>query len=332
MTLHKNLRNLCVILVIILFSDTILAKSKIVGNIKIENDTVNFGEVLVGTTIPISFDLTNVGNTSIPIKVVPSCESCTKILESTFIIEVGKTSKLNVKLETFELTGPSERTLSLYVGNTMKRIILRMKGEVFSPIKINPSYIYFPKSNNKDLSQTLSVFIQNESNMELILDGVLSENKIFSPKLVRINDKYELFVKTVPPLNYGKNEGYISFKTNYPKLPVYKIKAFSNIQPPIYFTPSKIYIREGIHPIPVRKYFKLSFENLQNPINILETKLSARGLILETLEKTNKYISYAIYFPEGYKVSNSYDEQLKITTNIPDFNNIVLDIKGLDGF
>ena len=82
----------------------------------------------------------------------------------------------------------------------------------------------------------------------------------------------------------------------------------------------------------MRKYFKLSFENLQNPINILETKLSARGLILETLEKTNKYISYAIYFPEGYKVSNSYDEQLKIITNIPEFNNIVLDIKGLDGF
>ena len=151
MTLHKNLRNLCVILVIILFSDTILAKSKIVGDLKIENDTVNFGEVLVGTSVPISFDLTNIGNTSIPIKVVPSCESCTKILESTFIIEVGKTSKLNVKLETFELTGPSERTLSLYVGNTMKRIILRMKGEVFSPIKINPGYIYFPKSKNKDL-------------------------------------------------------------------------------------------------------------------------------------------------------------------------------------
>ena len=83
MTLHKNLRNLCVILVIILFSDTILAKSKIVGDLKIENDTVNFGEVLVGTTVPISFDLTNLGNTNIPIKAVPSCESCTKILESS---------------------------------------------------------------------------------------------------------------------------------------------------------------------------------------------------------------------------------------------------------
>ena len=33
------------------------------------------------------------------------------------------------------------------------------------------------KSKNKDLSQTLSVFIQNESNMDLLLDGVLSENK-----------------------------------------------------------------------------------------------------------------------------------------------------------
>ena len=74
MTLHKNLKNLCVILVIILFSDTILAKSKIVGDLKIENDTVNFGEVLVGTTVPISFDLTNLGNTSIPIKAVPSQE------------------------------------------------------------------------------------------------------------------------------------------------------------------------------------------------------------------------------------------------------------------
>ena len=75
MTVYKKLRNLCVTLVIILFSDTILAKSKIVGDLKIENDTVNFGEVLVGTTVPISFDLTNIGNISIPIKVVPSCES-----------------------------------------------------------------------------------------------------------------------------------------------------------------------------------------------------------------------------------------------------------------
>ena len=207
-----------------------------------------------------------------------------------------------------------------------------MKGEVYSPIKIIPNYIYFPKSENKDLSQTLSVFIQNESNMDLLLDGVLSENKKFSPKLLRLKDKYELLVKTVPPLNYGKNEGYISFKTNYPKLPIYKIKAVSNIQPPIYFTPSKIFINKGKHSNPVRKYFKLSFENLQNPIKILNTELSAKGLTLETLEKTNKYISYSIYFPEGYKVSNSYVEQLKITTNVKEFNNIVLEIKGLDGF
>ena len=332
MNVHKNLRNLCVIFVIILFPDTILAKSKNVGDLKIENDTINFGKVLVGTTVPISFDLTNIGNKSIIIKVVPSCESCTKVLESTLKIEVGKTSKLNVKLETFELNGPSERTLSLYIGNTMKRIILRMKGEVFSPIKISPNYIYFPKSKNKDLSQTFSVFIQNESNMDLLLDGVSSENKIFSPKLVRINDKYELLVKTVPPLNYGKNEGYISFKTNYPKLPVYKIKAVSNIQPPIYFTPSRIYLKKGIHSKPVRKFFKLSFENLHKPINILYTELSAKGLILEKLEKTSKYISYSIYLPEGYKVSNSYEEQLKVTTNLPEFKNIVLEIKGLDGF
>ncbi len=332
MTIHKNMKNLFFILGIILFSNKMIAKSKFVGDLKVENDTVNFGKVLVGTTVPITFVLKNIGENSITINVIPSCESCTKVLEPPSKIETGKTIKLNVKLETFELTGSTERTVSVYINNTNKRIILRMKGEVYSPIKIVPNYIYFPKSKNKNLSQTLSVFIQNESNMDLLLDGVLSENKKFSPKLLRLKDKYELLVKTVPPLNYGKNEGYISFKTNYPKLPIYKIKAVSNIQPPIYFTPSKIFIKKGIHSNPVRKYFKLSFENLQNPIKILDAELSAKGLTLETLEKTNKYISYSIYFPEGYKVSNSYAEQLKITTNVKEFNNIELEIKGLDGF
>ena len=35
-------------------SDTILS-SKIVGDLKIENDTINFGGVLVGTTVPDKF-------------------------------------------------------------------------------------------------------------------------------------------------------------------------------------------------------------------------------------------------------------------------------------
>ena len=50
-------------MIVIIYFQIQFCKSKIVGDLKIENDTVNFGKVLVGTTVP-SFDLTNIGNTS----------------------------------------------------------------------------------------------------------------------------------------------------------------------------------------------------------------------------------------------------------------------------
>jgi len=136
-----------------------------------------------------------------------------------------------------------------------------------------------------------------------------------------------LVVSTVPPLEYGSNKGLITFNTSYGGLPTIQISAIANVNPPLAFSPSRLYIKAGVLKKPIRRYFKLTMDS-KEPVEILEHSLNIAGPTVEVTErKLGKYIRYAIFFPEGFRVERDLKASLTVRTSHKQYSRLNLPIQ-----
>ena len=297
----------------------------------VEKETIDFGKVIVGTELSVRFHIQNRGKgTLLLYDVAASCTTCTSILSSPDKLEADEKGVIEVRVLTAELQGDVDRTLSVYSNDPGgSRKILHITGHVWSPLELKPHYIYFPVAKTIDSKQEYRVEITNTTDEEILLSKARSDNKKFRAELIagKNKKKHTLVVSTVPPLKYGGNRGLITFNTNYGGLPKIQISATANVSPPVVFSPSRLFLKAGDLKKPIRKYFKLSI-NSKEPVEILGHSLNIEGPTVEVTErKHGKYVRYAIFFPEGFRVERDLKALLTVKTTHKQYSRLNLPIQ-----
>jgi len=297
----------------------------------VEKETIDFGKVIVGTELSVRFHIQNRGKgTLLLYDVAASCTTCTSILSSPDKLEADEKGVIEVRVLTAELQGDVDRTLSVYSNDPGgSRKILHITGHVWSPLELKPHYIYFPVAKTIDSKQEYRVEITNTTDEEILLSKARSDNKKFRAELIagKNKKKHTLVVSTVPPLKYGSNRGLITFNTNYGGLPKIQISATANVSPPVVFSPSRLFLKAGDLKKPIRKYFKLSI-NSKEPVEILGHSLNIEGPTVEVTErKHGKYVRYAIFFPEGFRVERDLKALLTVKTTHKQYSRLNLPIQ-----
>ena len=297
----------------------------------VEKETIDFGKVIVGTELSVRFHIQNRGKgTLLLYDVAASCTTCTSILSSPNKLEADEKGVIEVRVLTAELQGDVDRTLSVYSNDPGgSRKILHITGHVWSPLELKPHYIYFPVAKTIDSKQEYRVEITNTTDEEILLSKARSDNKKFRAELIagKNKKKHTLVVSTVPPLKYGSNRGLITFNTNYGGLPTIQISATANVSPPVVFSPSRLFLKAGDLKKPIRKYFKLSI-NSKEPVEILGHSLNIEGPTVEVTErKHGKYVRYAIFFPEGFRVERDLKASLTVKTTHKQYSRLNLPIQ-----
>ncbi|MBC8244376.1 MAG: DUF1573 domain-containing protein [Verrucomicrobia bacterium] len=297
----------------------------------VEKETVDFGKVIVGAKVPVRFHIQNRGKgTLLLYDVTASCTDCTTILSSPDKLEANEKGVIEARVLTAELHGNVDRTVSIYSNDPGKaRKILHIIGHVWSPLEMEPNYIYFPVAKTVDSRKEYRVEITNITDEDIHLSKASSDNEKFRAKLIPGNNKkkHTLVVTTVPPLEYGRNKGLITFNTSYAGLPTIQISAIANVSPPVAFVPSRLYLKAGDLKKPIRRHFKLSI-NSKESVKILEHSLNIAGPTIEVTErKPGKYVQFAIFFPEGFRVEPDLNASLTVKTTHRQFSQLNLPIQ-----
>ncbi|MGY8771562.1 MAG: DUF1573 domain-containing protein, partial [Pirellulales bacterium] len=174
--------------------------------------TFDFGKVITGKDVEIRFEIQNKGKRDLLLyDVSPSCAICTDGLSWPDKLAPNEKGLIGARLQTSELHGSVDRTLSIYSNQKEKRKILHVTGQVWSPLELKPAYAYFPTLKSIDSNTNLKVSILNKVPEEVILSRPRCDNPKFQPKLItdKKGRKYTLIVLTVPPMEFGINNGLI---------------------------------------------------------------------------------------------------------------------------
>ncbi len=328
--LNVNQRRFSSVLLLVISYATILAETNDVPVLFVEKETFNFGKVITGKDVEIRFEIQNTGKRELLLyDVSPSCAICTDDLSWPGKLAPNEKGHIGARLQTGELQGSVDRTLSIYSNHKEKRIILHITGQVWSPLELKPSYAYFPTLKSIDSNTDLRVGILNKVPEEVTLSRPRCDNLKFQPKLITEEKgrKYTLIVLTVPPMEFGTNSGLIKIDTSYPGLPNILIRATAKVSPPLEFSPSMIFLKTGKLKNPIRKIVRLSV-NSTEPVEILEHSLNLEGPTVEVIErKPGKYIRFAISFPKGFHVEPNLSASLLVRTSHKQFSQLNLPVQ-----
>ena len=113
----------------LLFSQGLWAQEKISESIEIDKTVHNFGDILLDSgPVSCSFTLTNKGTKPAVIYNVSSSCGCTDVTWTKEPLMPGKTGKISVTYSNDEGAYPFDKSLTVYLSDVKKPIILKVRG------------------------------------------------------------------------------------------------------------------------------------------------------------------------------------------------------------
>lgn len=139
----KIIRNIMILAVAFLSSVTgIVAQEKISPSIEIDRTVHNFGDIIHKSgPVSCTFNLKNTGKQPVVIYNVTSTCGCTDVEWTREPIRPGQSGKISVTYSNDEGAYPFDKTLTTYISDSKKPILLKVRGvSIDSPKPLNELY------------------------------------------------------------------------------------------------------------------------------------------------------------------------------------------------
>lgn len=298
--------------------------------IEFETPVYEFGTTKQGEEIRYDFKFFNKGNQVLTISEVrPGC-GCTTAGEWTKTVKPGESGIIPIKLNTDRFKGPITKSVTVS-SNDPKRAnsFLQIKGQVWTPVTINPVVAAFPAL--KKLDEVKSVKIKVESHVETPME--ISNLRVergdrFKVALNTLKEgkEYEIEVTTVPPLVYGSNRATVLFETNIPEAKSNSFAASAYVMAPVQIVPNRIMMPNGVLAKEMKKFVTvLTYED--TPLEVSDIKVSVEGVKVESSQLNNgKHHRLVLTFPEGLNVDELKDAKLTLKTSNEQFKDFEVPI------
>ncbi len=109
------------------------AEKEFFGRVRLDRTVHDFGRITEEDGAQqCSFTLTNIGNTPLLIEAVVSSCGCTRVQWTRTTIAPGASGKVEASYSNDEGPYPFDKTLTVYVDEAPKPIVLHLRGEVVS--------------------------------------------------------------------------------------------------------------------------------------------------------------------------------------------------------
>jgi len=281
----------------------------------------DFGKVKSGTPVKFDYVFTNIGLALLEVTDVrPGC-GCTTAGAWSRQVEPGKTGTIPIQ---YNASGAGQITKSVTVtcnDKSQPTVSLQIKGTVWNPVDVIPSYAIF-NVNTESLSNATSVVrIVNNEEQPITLAPPESNNGAFAPELKekQAGKEYELIIKLVPPLETGNVQGVVSLKSSSTNVPVVNVTAVANLQPALVAMPSQVNLPAApiSNSLPATVFIR---NNGLAPRVLSEPQVNAKGVDVQMKEvEPGRYFSFTLTFPAGFEIATGEKVELSVKTDHPQF-------------
>ncbi len=295
--------------------------------------THKFDRVSAGAVIKHNFEFKNTGTKPLQIKSVqPSC-GCTPAGDWSKMIAPGQTGAIPVQLSTTNFKGPIHKTITVTsTALNQPLTTLHLQGEVWVPVAVTPSYVYFSLVAGRSQTSTRSLKIKNNTEKPLEIREVEATPEALATELKTITPgkEFELVVSIAGELPSKSNQGMLKLKTNWEDTPSIDVKVYAHVQNPIVATPTHLILPAGPLKTAVKRYVTIR-SNEKEPLKVeppafdgLDQADAIKLTMTETLK--GKMFRIEVLFPAGFQLPKGKSAVLNVATSHPDFSEFKLPI------
>jgi hypothetical protein len=213
--------------------------------IQFASTAYDFGHVISGTLVKHDFVFTNTGDAMLEITgVTPGC-GCTTVGDWTHTVEPGKTGVIPIQFNSSGYNQPVVKTPSLTCNDkSQPRITLQLHGTVQRAVEFSQQFVSFVIGPDSNGETNAVIHITNNEDQPITLSAPFSSLRCFAAE-VKTNTpgkRFDLIIKTVPPLDPGNNQAVISLQSSSTNTETINVIAMANAQTPFIIRPEQITI------------------------------------------------------------------------------------------
>jgi hypothetical protein len=193
----------------------------------------DFGKIQSGEVVRHDFVFTNVGTATLQIRDVrPGC-GCTTAGTWDREVEPGRTGKIPIQFNGGSFSGPVSKSVTVTCNDVAtSNVMLQLKANVWTPVSVLPSSLFFALSEERATNETKVVRILNHLETPLQLSEPESTNSSFRAALFEKvpGKEYELRVTPLLPLPAPHATATFVMKTTSETVPAVRVQVSATMQ------------------------------------------------------------------------------------------------------
>lgn len=332
--MHRYLWPLAIFFHLFLAFPAAKAEEGIVGNLKFDHLSFDFGNVYRGQTVSHRFVFANAGQGPLVIQGVHAACGCTAVeVEKNKKYQPGETGFIEVKLDTTSFVGPIVKTITVLSNEKLlPDRILTVRADIKTDLMAEPPLLDFGDIYSKQ-GAAKSIRIQAIAPFSLKVSGLVFNQDLFTASFVPSGANGTLQVALKPGLRAGFIRETIVLKTNSKHLSDLPIPIRANIKGNLEFAPQ--YLEFGaIEPLDqVRRSlslkgltdFNVTGSRVEMIVNGQKIDNSEKYLLISTMshEKSKKLVSISLKNSLG--IAGSVHGKLFLQTTDKDQKELAVD-------
>jgi hypothetical protein len=288
--------------------------------IQFASTSTDFGRIMAGQQVKHEFVFTNTGDEVPKINgVYPMC-GCTTAGTWSREAEPGGTGSIPLQFDSTRFVGAVTKYANVVSNDkTQSTVRLELKGTIWKPIDVSPQTAVLNVVADSSSNATATVSIVSSLEEPITLSEPRSSNPAFTAELVTLEagKKFQVVVRTVPPLGPGNVQGSISLKTSSTNVPSIEVSIIAVVQPAVVVMPQQIVLPPG----PLNAPYPCSVSvrnNAANALSLSEATVTAEGVSLETKEiLPGRQFMLTMTFPAGFQAIPGRGVGLMFKTSDP---------------
>ena len=281
----------------------------------------DFGRVKSGEIVKHTYTFTNTGSELLEVtNVQPSC-GCTTAGEWTRRIEPGQTGTIAVQFNSAGFGGEVLKTVT--VSSTDKNqptLILQLKGTVWKPIEVLPSFAVLNIMPDASAASTLVRITNNTGEYVSITSEPKCSTPAFAAQITtnQPGKAFQVEIRAVPPFVAGNSRATITLTTSSTNLPLVSIGVWSIVQPKLAVIPDQVTLPPA--PIVDKTLPTVTIQNNStNPVTIFDPVCSLTNVDIAFKEvMPGRAYTVTLAFPAGFEIPTGDPPMLTLKTSLPE--------------
>lgn len=281
----------------------------------------DFGKIKSSEPVRHEYIVTNTGNAVLDILMVqPGCPGCTTALPWDRQVQPGQTGKIPIQFNPLGFSGPVSKSVTVSCNDSAQPTqILQFQANIWQPIDVQPSYLYFMPAEGEETNETKVVRIVSNLEEPLTLGPPQCDNPNFKLELKTLQPgkEFALHVSHSGVASNSAPQGMITITTSATNVPMVRVTTRVMPQPALAVSPLQIMLPVGTLNAGHR-HTQMIRNNSSAPMKVTEATVNAEGVTVQINEsQPGKMFLLTVTFPANFQARPGEPLALTVKTTHP---------------